>query len=295
MGSAAFGLQFAATEGIKPLIYLGRAEEALDLLPQARRYVGLEAEIQSPEYLSSRDFTDYMLCLAHAGQLTQAREHVGLVMERIEERLTRRQVNTATLDSLLGTALILDDVDVAKKLADQLEEVAGRPGIARLLGQVADLSGEWDRAQEYFHKALEVSINMRDRPETALSRLDMAELLLSHYPGQRDEAMEHLGLAIAEFRDMKMQPSLDRAIALKGKAESAPIPTPALPDGLTRREAQVLGLMATGCSNSEIAKELDLSIRTVERHVTNIYSKIDARGRADAIAYALRHDINNST
>ena len=125
---------------------------------------------------------------------------------------------------------------------------------------------------------------IRFRPEIALTRLQIAELLVENYPSQRDEAMEHLDLAIAEFEDMKMLPSLGRAFVLKKKAESTPIPTPVLPGGLTRREAQVLGLMATGSSNSEMAQNLDLSIRTVERHVTNIYSKIDARGRADAIA-----------
>ena len=88
-----------------------------------------------------------------------------------------------------------------------------------------------------------------------------------------------------------MQPSLDRALALKDKAESAPIPTPALPGGLTRREAEVLRLIATGSSNREIANELVLSVRTVERHITNIYRKIDARRRADAVTYALRHQV----
>ncbi len=43
-------------------------------------------------------------------------------------------------------------------------------------------------------------------------RLQLAELLLDHYPDDRAEAMEHLDFAIAEFRDMKMQPSLEQAL-----------------------------------------------------------------------------------
>jgi DNA-binding NarL/FixJ family response regulator len=62
-----------------------------------------------------------------------------------------------------------------------------------------------------------------------------------------------------------------------------------LPDGLTPREAGVLCMIATGSSNREIANELALSVRTVERHITNLYAKIDARGKADATAYAFRH------
>lgn len=53
---------------------------------------------------------------------------------------------------------------------------------------------------------------MRFRPEVTLTRLQLAELLLDHYPEERAEALEHLNFAIAEFRDMKMQPSLEGAL-----------------------------------------------------------------------------------
>jgi DNA-binding NarL/FixJ family response regulator len=53
----------------------------------------------------------------------------------------------------------------------------------------------------------------------------------------------------------------------------------------------VLRLIASGKSNGETAAELVLSVRTVERHITNIYAKINARGRADATAYALSHGL----
>jgi len=61
------------------------------------------------------------------------------------------------------------------------------------------------------------------------------------------------------------------------------------PTGLTRRETEVLRLVAAGNSNQEIAAALVLSTRTVERHIANLYSKLGARNRADATAYALRH------
>ena len=59
-----------------------------------------------------------------------------------------------------------------------------------------------------------------------------------------------------------------------------------LPGGLTEREAQVLRMVASGNTNREVAEELILSIRTMERHIGNIYSKIGARGRADATVFA---------
>ena len=64
-----------------------------------------------------------------------------------------------------------------------------------------------------------------------------------------------------------------------------------IPDVLTMRELEVLRLVAGGRTNSEIAEELVLSIRTVARHITNIYAKIGARGRADATAYAIRRGL----
>ena len=60
---------------------------------------------------------------------------------------------------------------------------------------------------------------------------------------------------------------------------------------LSSRELEVLRLLAGGESNAQIARRLRLSPHTVERHVTNIYRKINARGRADATAYALRHGL----
>jgi pimeloyl-ACP methyl ester carboxylesterase/DNA-binding CsgD family transcriptional regulator len=56
---------------------------------------------------------------------------------------------------------------------------------------------------------------------------------------------------------------------------------------LTQREIEVVGLLARGQTNQEIADHLVVSVRTVERHISNIYHKLGARGRAHATAYAL--------
>lgn len=60
-------------------------------------------------------------------------------------------------------------------------------------------------------------------------------------------------------------------------------------DALSPREAEVLGLLARGASNRDIAQALFLSPRTVQRHVANVYLKIGAHNRAEATAYALTH------
>jgi pimeloyl-ACP methyl ester carboxylesterase/DNA-binding CsgD family transcriptional regulator len=61
---------------------------------------------------------------------------------------------------------------------------------------------------------------------------------------------------------------------------------------LTARELQVLRLVAAGSTNKEIASALGVAVSTLERHLVNLYTKIGARGRADAIAYALRHRLD---
>jgi DNA-binding NarL/FixJ family response regulator len=52
---------------------------------------------------------------------------------------------------------------------------------------------------------------------------------------------------------------------------------------------QILRQVAVGSTNKEIASEFNLAVSTIERHLANLYSKIGARGRADAIVFALRY------
>jgi LuxR family maltose regulon positive regulatory protein len=69
-------------------------------------------------------------------------------------------------------------------------------------------------------------------------------------------------------------------------ASPARRPTSPLLDPLTEREIEVLGLVAEGLSNADIAERLFLSVGTVKRHVHNIFGKLDAGGRVEAIARA---------
>jgi predicted ATPase/DNA-binding CsgD family transcriptional regulator len=115
------------------------------------------------------------------------------------------------------------------------------------------------------------------------------------YERASEQARDELGeqaftSAMADGRALSPPDALaevEDALAGQKAAE----PRDAAPAGLSQREAEVLRLIAAGRTNREIADALFLSVRTVERHITNLYAKIDARGRADATAFALRHGL----
>ncbi|BEL06922.1 response regulator transcription factor [Actinoplanes sichuanensis] len=77
-------------------------------------------------------------------------------------------------------------------------------------------------------------------------------------------------------------------------AMSRPIPSAPvdrLPDGLTQREAEVLGQIAAGRTNAEIAAALFVAEATVKTHINNAFAKIGARNRTEAAGYATRHGL----
>jgi len=74
-----------------------------------------------------------------------------------------------------------------------------------------------------------------------------------------------------------------------GSAPAGRPPDP--PDGLTQREVEILGLIAQGLTNGEIADRLFLSNHTIKTHINRIFAKTGSRDRVAAIAYAQRHNI----
>jgi DNA-binding NarL/FixJ family response regulator len=88
------------------------------------------------------------------------------------------------------------------------------------------------------------------------------------------------------------------ATLLAAAAASRPAPAgmpasgaPPPPDGLTQREVEILGLIAGGMTNPEIAAQLFLSNHTIKTHISRIFAKTGSRDRAAAIGYAHRHSI----
>jgi len=85
--------------------------------------------------------------------------------------------------------------------------------------------------------------------------------------------------------DVYVTPQVGARLAAEPDAPDGP------PDDLTSREVEILGLIALGFMNPEIADKLVLSVRTVETHRSNIQRKTDMSTRAELIAYALEHNL----
>jgi len=96
------------------------------------------------------------------------------------------------------------------------------------------------------------------------------------------------GLAVLDPRVQAMllaATSAPRQPEPSGPAEALP------PDGLTQREAEILGLIAVGLTNPEIAERLFLSNHTIKTHINRIFAKTGSRDRVAAIDYARRHGL----
>ncbi|MBA2337100.1 MAG: HD domain-containing protein [Acidimicrobiia bacterium] len=82
----------------------------------------------------------------------------------------------------------------------------------------------------------------------------------------------------------------DMVVAI-AKAAGEPAPAIERPAGLTEREVQVVGLLARGLRNKQIARELDISTKTADRHIQNSYRKIGVSSRAAATLFATEHGL----
>jgi len=161
------------------------------------------------------------LFAAASGDIDGARasidKNLALIVHMIDEG------DALPINPSLEAAILSDHATAARQLFsisyEVQDSVVGPQTLAcggRIRGDAACYLGEYETARAHYSKALDSAIALRFRPEIALIRLDLAELLLGHYPEERDAAIEHLDFAIGEFREMKMQPSLERALRHRG-------------------------------------------------------------------------------
>ena len=108
----------------------------------------------------------------------------------------------------------------------------------------------------------------------------------------KDEALETVVDAVraAARGESWLSPAVARQVVRRAVGETSSPPEPP-PIPLTPREKEVLRLLAQGLDNEAIARRLVVTKRTVQNHVSNIYSKLEMSSRTEAALYAIRHDL----
>jgi DNA-binding NarL/FixJ family response regulator/SHS2 domain-containing protein len=173
------------------------------------------------------------------------------------------------------------------QVASQTGQVEAMSALAHALGETALIAGDPDEAASQFERAASLLADLGAPLERAESHRRAAAALVA--ASRREQAVEQLVAAHRAAQRLRARPltaeiadelaalgeRIDRRLGRRAAHQSDHA-------GLTRRELEVVRLVALGQTDKEIARELFLSPRTVETHVLNIRSKLDCRSRADA-------------
>ncbi len=240
--------------------------------------------------------------LFNAGQNEAAQEEMAAWRAATEQvragaRLTKnRLLAFAYIDECLSVHGDDDIVRWAYQLAAGWEvfhfaPFAGR-GIDHIRGDLALRLGLTEEAEGWYNTGLEWSTREGCPSEVGRCLHGLAKIAAGRGDPRKAFALLDEAAHVLEKHGLKLY--LDRVLAareemLQGKAVSGHIEARA--DGLTTREVEVLRLVAQGMSSREIGEALVLSVRTVDRHIANMYRKIDVSGRAQAVRYALDHGL----
>jgi DNA-binding CsgD family transcriptional regulator len=194
------------------------------------------------------------------------------------------------LPAYVEIMLAVGDVQEAHNACRELEEISARYESGMLGAMSAHAEGAVDLAQGDTRAALlalrhawQMWQELEVPYEAARVRVLLG--LACRTLGDDDTAALELEAARDVFARLGAAPDLARADSLTRRAASVDA------RGLTPRELQVLRLLAAGRTNKAIAAELVLSERTVDRHVSNIFTKLGVSSRTAATAYAYKQQL----
>jgi DNA-binding CsgD family transcriptional regulator len=221
-------------------------------------------------------------------RLAQGRiDSAAAAIRRQRDHLQKRPVRAQVLSACVEIMIAAGDLAVARFAADELAVMAGSVDVPYLRALSAQATGSLQLAEGKPRDAFEIlrsawmEWQALEVPYEA-ARVRVLLGLICRELGDHEAAELEFDAAMRVFSRLSARPDLDRvtrnAVRSCGTA-------------LTRRELQVIRLIAAGQTNRGIASALDISLRTVDRHVSNILTKLDLSSRAAATAYAYQHGL----
>ena len=228
--------------------------------------------------------------LAELGMEDEARRELRRILDDGIGSL-RSSLWLASLVYLADTSAALGDVEAATVLYPELAAYSGGNVMIghlvacygatdRYLGMTAAVLGEWDRAEEHFHAALALNTQVGRahvaRPYGVLSTRGCCSP--RNAGDDRSHARGQLGLALGLAKTIGLPALARRAAELGTDVE----PAATLPDGLSRREVEILVELARGRSNREIGRVLHISEHTAANHIRSILRKTRCANRTEA-------------
>lgn len=229
-----------------------------------------------------------------------ARLHLAYGQFDSARRVLRRFLGVVGEHALQAPELaLLAEVEVAAGRLDSARQVCRRlavlaggadlPRVSALAEYATGIAGaaEGDPAAvDHLEAALSAFATSGLPLEEARARLAISRLLASSAP---DVAVTEARRALALFDGLAAAPDADAAAShLRGLGKPGR-PAPRGAGTLTKRELEVLGHIAEGLTNEQIARRLYISKRTVEHHVGSVLAKLGVTTRAEAGAHFLRH------
>ncbi|HET8594843.1 MAG TPA: LuxR C-terminal-related transcriptional regulator, partial [Intrasporangium sp.] len=194
------------------------------------------------------------------------------------------------LPGLIDVLLACGDVESARSCSTELDSWASDFGFdtvralaASAAAAVEIAAGDPTGALPYARKARALWTGLENRYAAGLAQVLIGRALLAL--GDERSGGAELDAARAVLAEVGATPAVRAVDQLLSPASQSRA------DGLSDREVEVLRLVAVGRSNQQVAEALVISERTVARHLSNIFTKLDVGSRTAAAAYAYEHDL----
>jgi DNA-binding CsgD family transcriptional regulator len=224
------------------------------------------------------------------------RDDAAGAIRRVIQATSDRFQRTRLLPAYVEIMLASNEVEEAQVACQELEEIGAMLGTevvgamaAHARGAVQLAKGDARTAVDPLRRAFQTWQQV-GAPYIA-ARIRVLLGTACRTLGDEDGAMLELDAAREVFEQLGAQPDVARVDQLLKKAGPARPTGTVQHHGLTARELEVLRLVAQGKTNKAIAKELCLSEKTVDRHLSNLFVKVNVTSRAGATAYAYENGL----